>query len=50
MLLPEQHQLLQWALKGFPESQVEAENQRLIKAMETLKVQKAVLESQIKAG
>ena len=28
----EQHQFLQWALKGFPENQVEAENRRLNKA------------------
>ena len=32
----EQHQLLQWALKGFPESQVEAENKRINKARESL--------------
>ncbi len=46
----EQHQLLQWALKGFPESQVEAENRRLNKAKETLKAQKADLEAQLKAS
>jgi len=46
----EQHQLLQWALKDFPESQVETENQRLNKALETLKAQKAELEAQIKAS
>jgi len=46
----EQHQFLQWALKGFPENQVEAENRRLNKARETLKDQKAELETQIKAG
>jgi hypothetical protein len=46
----EQQQLLQWALKGFPESQVEAENRRLNKARETLTVQKAELETQIKAS
>jgi len=45
----EQHQLLQWALKGFPEEQVEMENRRLNKARETLKAQKAELEAQIKA-
>ncbi len=45
----EQHQLLQWALKGFPENQVEAENRWLNKARETLKDQKAELETQIKA-
>ena len=46
----EQHQLLQWALKGFPESQVEAENKRLNKARETLTAQKACLEAQLKAS
>ncbi len=46
----EQHQLLQWALKGFPESQVEAENKRLNKAKDTLKAQKAELEAQLKAS
>ncbi|MFH1647147.1 MAG: recombinase family protein, partial [Chloroflexota bacterium] len=46
----EQHQLLQWALKGFPESQVEAENRRLNKAKETLKAQKTELEAQLKAS
>jgi len=46
----EQHQLLQWALKGFPESQVEAENKRLNKARETLAAQKAELEAQLKAS
>ena len=46
----EQHQLLQWALKGFPESQVEAENKRINKAKETLKAQKAELDAQLKAS
>jgi site-specific DNA recombinase len=46
----EQQQLLQWALKGFPESQVESENRRLNKARETLKAQIAELEAQIKAS
>ena len=46
----EQHQLLQWALKGFPESQVEAENRRLNKSRETLMAQKTELEAQIKAS
>ncbi|MFC1910960.1 recombinase family protein [Chloroflexota bacterium] len=46
----EQHQLLQWALKGFPESQVEAENKRINKDKETLKAQKAELEKQLKAS
>jgi len=46
----EQHQLLQWALKGFPENQVEAENRWLNKAKATLKARRVELESQIKAG
>ncbi|MFC1993149.1 recombinase zinc beta ribbon domain-containing protein [Chloroflexota bacterium] len=46
----EQHQLLQWALKDFPESQVESENKRINKAKETLKAQKTELEAQIKAS
>jgi site-specific DNA recombinase len=46
----EQQQLLQWALKGFPENQVEAENRRLNKARETLKAQITELEAQIKAS
>ncbi len=46
----EQHQLLQWALKGFPESQVEAENKRINQAKETLKTRKAELEAQLKAS
>jgi site-specific DNA recombinase len=43
----EQHQLLQWALKGFPESQVETENKRLNKARETLTARKTELGGQI---
>ena len=46
----EQHQLLQWALKGFPESQIEAENKRINKARETFRRRKVELESQIKAS
>jgi len=46
----EQHQLLRWALKDFPESQVETENRRLNKARETLSSQKTELEAQIKAS
>ncbi len=45
-----QHQLLKWALKGFPENQVEIENKRLNKARETLKADKAELEMQVKAS
>jgi len=46
----EQRRLLQWALKDFPESQVEAENRRLNKSRETLTAQKAELETQIKTS
>ena len=45
----EQHQLLHWALKGFPKSQVETENKRLNKTRETLTARKKELEAQIKA-
>jgi hypothetical protein len=46
----EQHQLLQWALKGFPEKQVEAENERLNKARETFNAQVTELEGRINAS
>jgi len=46
----EQGQLLQWALKGFPENQVIAENKRLNAGRENLKSSKTELESQIKAS
>jgi len=46
----EQRQLLQWALKGFPESQVEAENKRINTAREGLRARKAELEEQIKVS
>ena len=46
----EQHQLLQWALKGFPEETVEAENKRINESRNNLQSQKAELESQIKAS
>ena len=46
----EQRQLLQWALKGFPESQVEEENRRINKARETLLRRKGELEVKIKAS
>ena len=49
-LYREQHQLLQWALKGFPEDQVEAENKRLNKAKETLNERKTELETQLKTS
>jgi Fic family protein len=46
----EQQQLLQWALKGFLESQIETENKRLNKVRESLKAQKAEKERQLKAS
>ncbi len=46
----EQHQLLQWALKGFPENQVESENRRLNKSKTILKARRAELEAQIKTS
>ncbi|MFC1983744.1 hypothetical protein ACFLVO_01840, partial [Chloroflexota bacterium] len=46
----EQRQLLKWALKGFPEDQVEVENKRLNNARETLKAHKSELETQLKAS
>jgi site-specific DNA recombinase len=46
----EQKQLLQWALKGFPEETVEAENKRINQSRNGLQSQKAELESQIQAS
>lgn len=46
----EQERLLKWALQGFPENQVEAENNRLKKARESLLAQRDDLETRIKAG
>jgi site-specific DNA recombinase len=46
----EQRQLLQWALKGFPESQVEEENRRINKARETLQRRQGELGVKIKAS
>jgi site-specific DNA recombinase len=46
----EQEQLLQWALKGFPEETVIAENKKINSKRETSKAQKAELETQIKAS
>ena len=46
----DQSQLLQWAIKGFPEDQVIAENKKLNTGRESLKTQKAELEAKIKAG
>ena len=46
----EQEQLLQWALKGFPEETVVAENKRINQKRSTLHAQKAELEKQVKAS
>jgi len=46
----EQKQLLQWALKGFPEETIVAENQRINESRNSLKSRKAALEAQIQAG
>lgn len=46
----DQEQLLQWALKGFPEETVLAENKKINNKRETLKASKAELEVQIKAS
>jgi len=46
----EQEQLLQWALKGFPEETVIAENKKINAKRENLNVQKAELETNIKAS
>ncbi|MFC1972329.1 recombinase family protein [Chloroflexota bacterium] len=45
-----QHQLLQWALKGFPEETVVTENNKLNARRESLKAQKTQLEAQIKVS
>ena len=45
-----QHQLLQWALKGFPEDQVISEDKRLNKAREALSEHKAGLEIKLRAS
>jgi len=46
----EQKQLLQWALKGFPEETVDAENKRINSTKAGLLVQKNELEDQIEAS
>ncbi len=46
----DQEQLLQWALKGFPEEAVVAENKRINEKRNSLLTQKAELEVQIKAS
>ncbi|MFC1981536.1 recombinase family protein [Chloroflexota bacterium] len=43
----EQRQLLQWALKGFPEETVEAENKRINKERNTLESRYTAIERQI---
>lgn len=46
----DQAQLLQWALRGFPEDQVLAENKKLNTGRESLKLQRVELERKIKAS
>ncbi|MFC1937220.1 recombinase family protein [Chloroflexota bacterium] len=46
----EQKQLLQWALKGFPEETVEAENKRINDAKTVVRSKRTMLETQIDAG
>lgn len=46
----DQEQLLQWALKGFPEETVVAENKRINEKRNSLQSKKAELEKQIKAS
>ena len=46
----DQEQLLQWALKGFPEEAVVAENKRINEKRNSLLTQKAELEALIKAS
>lgn len=46
----EQAQLLQWAIKDFPEDMVAIENKKLNAGRESLKAQKAELEQKIKAS
>lgn len=46
----DQSQLLQWAIKGFPEDMVDAQNKKLNARRESLKAQKTELEQKIKAS
>lgn len=46
----EQKQLLQWALKGFPEEQIIAENKHINESRSNLESQKAKFERQINAS
>jgi len=50
MLDHDQEQLLQWALKGFPEETVVTENKRINEKRITLQAQKVELEAQIKVS
>jgi hypothetical protein len=45
----EQHKLLQWALRDFPESQVDAENKRLNQVKKTLNAQRVEVEAHLRA-
>ena len=46
----EQKQLLQWALKGFPEDTVVSENKRINESRSSLQSRKVLLETQIHAS
>ena len=46
----EQKQLLQWALKGFPEEQIVAENKRINKERSSLESRETEIERQIQEG
>ena len=50
MLDRDQEQLLEWALKGFPEETVVAENKKINAKRESMRARKAELEIQIKAS
>jgi hypothetical protein len=50
VLKRDQEQLLQWALKGFPEQTVITENRRINEKRANLESQQAQLETQIKAS
>jgi len=50
MLDREQKQLLQWAIKGFPEETVVAENKRINESRSSLQLRQAALETQIQAS
>ena len=46
----EQKQLLQWALKGFPEDTIVAENKRINENRSSLQLRKAALSTQIQVS